>query len=132
MRFLALEAVNVARAHKLVPETGDKVIGASNDGALLVSGTRGGFKFVALGFDVRDSDLPLRVAWPLFLVNAVNWFTDEDGAYLSSFQTGDVWRIPVTGPGTSATIRRLGGKTVVVPVHEGRRCTRGTGPDSTS
>jgi hypothetical protein len=120
IRFLALEAVNVARAHKLVPEPGDKIVGASDEGPLLVAGTRGGFKFVALGFDVRDSDLPLRVAWPLFLVNTVNWFTDEDTTYLSSFRTGEVWRIPVGVSGTAASLRRPDGKTVVVPVHEGR------------
>ena len=43
----------------------------------------------------RDSDLPLRTAWPLFVINCINWFTDEDSQYLSSFKTGDVWRIPV-------------------------------------
>jgi hypothetical protein len=120
VRFLALEAVNVARAHTLVPETGDKVVGASDQGPLLVVGTRGGFKFVALGFDVRDSDLPLRVAWPLFLVDTINWFTDEDATYLSSFRTGEVWRVAVGERGTTASLRRPDGKTVLIPVHEGR------------
>jgi len=120
VRFLALEAVNVARAHKLSPQPGDKVVGASDAGPLLVAGARGGYKFIALGFDVRDSDLPLRVAWPLLLVNTINWFTDEDATYLSSFRTGDVWRIPVSAPGTAASLRGPDGKTVVIPVHEGR------------
>jgi von Willebrand factor type A domain/Aerotolerance regulator N-terminal len=120
VRFLALENVNVARAHKLVPEPGDKVVGASDEGPLLVAGTRGGYKFVALGFDVRDSDLPLRVAWPLFLVDTVNWFTDEDATYLSSFLTGEVWRIPVVGRESLALLTRPDGNKTVVPVHEGR------------
>jgi len=117
---LALEAVNVAHAHKLLPQAGDKVVGASDAGPLLVAGARGGYKFVALGFDVRESDLPLRVAWPLLLVNAINWFTDEDATYLSSFRTGDVWRIPVSASVTAASLRGPDGKTAVVPVHEGR------------
>jgi hypothetical protein len=120
VRFLALETVNVARAHKLVPEPGDKIVGASVEGPLLVAGTRRGFKFVALGFDVRDSDLPLRVAWPLFLIDTVNWFTDEDATYLSSFRTGEVWRIPVGAGESEASLRRPDGKTVVIPVHEGK------------
>ncbi len=103
VRFTALDNVNIARAHKLEPEPGDKVIGASDDGPIFVAGTRGGFKFVAIGFDVRESDLPLRVAWPLLLLNSINWFTDEDSQYLSSFRTGDVWRIPV---GQGRTRRR--------------------------
>jgi hypothetical protein len=120
VRFLALDTVNIARGHKLQPEPGDRVVGASQDGPILVAGTRGGFKFVALGFDVRESDLPLRVAWPLFLVDTINWFTDEDATYLSSFKTGEVWRIPVGAPVTTAALKRPDGKTVDVPVHDGR------------
>ncbi|MGD0529410.1 MAG: VWA domain-containing protein [Polyangiaceae bacterium] len=122
VRFLALDDVNVALGHKLVPETGDKVLGASDGGAspLLVAGTRGGFRFVAAGFDVRDSDLPLRTAWPLFVVNCINWFTDEDTQYLSSFRTGEVWRIPVAAGVTAATVKLPDGTVQPVPVHEGR------------
>ena len=122
VRFLALDDVNVALGHKLVPETGDKVLGASDGGAspLLVAGTRGGFRFVAAGFDVRDSDLPLRTAWPLFVINCINWFTDEDTQYLSSFRTGEVWRIPVAGGVTTATVKLPDGTVQPVPVHEGR------------
>jgi hypothetical protein len=122
VRFLALDDVNVALGHKLVPETGDKILGASDGGAspLLVAGTRGGYRFVAAGFDVRDSDLPLRTAWPLFIINCINWFTDEDAQYLSSFRTGEVWRIPVAAGVTSATVKLPDGTVQPVPVHEGR------------
>jgi len=122
VRLLALDDVNVALGHKLVAETGDKVLGASDGGAspLLVAGTRGGYRFVAVGFDVRDSDLPLRTAWPLFIIGCINWFTDEDTQYLSSFRTGEVWRIPVAGGVTSATVRLPDGSVQPVPVHEGR------------
>jgi Ca-activated chloride channel family protein len=51
-------------------------------------------KFVALGFDVRESDFPLRIAWPLLLLNVINDFVEEDVSYISSFKTGEVWRIP--------------------------------------
>jgi hypothetical protein len=129
VRFLALEPVNIARAHKLVPEPADKVVGASDEGPLLICGTRGGFKFAALGFDLRDSDLPLRVAWPLFLVDVINWFTDEDATYLSSYRTGEVWRVPYGGAtaagATAAALLRPDGKSVVVPVHEGRAIYQG-------
>ncbi len=46
VRFLALDDVNVAEGHKLVPETGDKVLGAADGGAspILVAGTRSGLQ----------------------------------------------------------------------------------------
>lgn len=121
VRFTALDDVNIARGHKLVPQPGDKVVGSFDPGApLLVAGTRGGYKFVAMGFDVRDSDLPLRVAWPLLLLNSINHFTDEDSNYISSFRTGDVWRVPVGTEASQATLTLPGGGTARVPVHEGR------------
>jgi hypothetical protein len=120
VRFTALDEVNIARAHKLIPEPGDKVVGASVEGPIFVAGTRGGFKFAVLGFDLREADLPLRVAWPLMLLDTINWFTEEDAGYLSSFRTGDVWRVPVSSPQTSATLKRPDGETEQIPVHEGR------------
>jgi hypothetical protein len=120
VRWTALDDVNIARGHKLVAEPGDKVVGASEQGAILIAGQRGGFKFVAMGFDTRDSDLPLRVAWPLLLLNSINWFTDEDAKYISSFRTGDVWRVPIASSSGQARLEVPGGGAVVVPVHEGR------------
>jgi hypothetical protein len=122
LRFLALDDVNIAAGHKLVPASGDKVLGASDGGAspLLVAGTRGARRFVAMGFDVRDSDLPLRTAWPLFVIGCINWFTDEDARYLSSYRTGEVWRIPVDSGVLQATLKFPDGTVQPVPVHEGR------------
>lgn len=119
-RFAALEEINIARGRKLVPQSGDRVVGSSEAGPILVAGARAGFKFVALGFDVRESDFALRVAWPLFLMNTVNWFTDEDASYLSSFRTGEVWRVPVGSSASQAVLKGPEGLTERVPVHEGR------------
>ncbi len=127
VRFLALENVNVAKGHKLTGESGDKVVGASEPGGpILVAGTRAGFKFVALGFDPAASDLPLRTAWPLFLLDTINWFDDEDASYLSSYRTGEVWRIPIAAAGASeATLQDPDGRREPVPIHEGRAVTIG-------
>jgi hypothetical protein len=120
VRWTALDDVNIARARKLVPEPGDKVVGASNEGPILVAGSRANYKFVAMGFDIRESDLPLRVAWPLVLLNSINWFNEEDAHYISSFRTGDVWRIPVVTASGQAKLKGPGGDVGLVPVHEGR------------
>jgi hypothetical protein len=120
VRWTALDDVNISRGHKLTPQPGDKVVGTSADGPILITGQRGGYKFVAMGFDVRDSDLPLRVAWPLLLLNSVNFFTDEDSQYISSFRTGDVWRVPVVTQTGQARLKTPSGAEVLVPVHEGR------------
>lgn len=120
VRWTALDDVNIMRGHKLVAQPGDKVVGQSEQSPILVTGQRGGVKFVALGFDVRESDLPLRVAWPVLLLNCINFFTDEDAKYISSFRTGEVWRVPVVTQTGQARLKIPGGNELVVPVHEGR------------
>jgi Ca-activated chloride channel homolog len=120
LRFLALADVQVADGRALTPSAGDRVLGASDQGPILVSGARSGHPFVALGFDPRNSDLVLRVAWPLFVLNAINAFVEEDTGYISSFRTGEVWRIPAPSSVDSATVTDPRGRQHVVPVKEGR------------
>jgi hypothetical protein len=102
LRWTAPENVQVESGHTLLPAPGDRVLGASELGPILVSGRREGQAFVALGFDPRKSDLVLRVTWPLFLLNTINYFVEEDTSYVSSFRTGDVWQIPAPGAGEMA------------------------------
>jgi len=121
LKWTAIDDVYIGNAHKLTPQPGDKVIGASEKGALLVTGRREGERFVALGFDPRESDLVLRIAWPLFVLNVLTEFVAEDISYLSSFRTGEVWHVPiptlsdevwVTSPGSQVRHR--------APVQDGR------------
>lgn len=127
LRFTSdLEEAHVGRIvrYRTTPE--DQVIGASAQGPLLIAGSRGGDRFVALTFDVRESDVPLLVSWPVMLINAMDWFAGDDPAYLSSFRTGDTWRIPVPAGVERAEVEAPDGTRVSVPVLEGRAVYRGT------
>lgn len=103
-----LSDIGIGRAHPLKGNKDDKVVGASFKGPLLIAGRRDGYKFVALGFDIRESDLPLRVAWPLLLLNIINDFVEEDTSYISSFQTGSVWHVPAPSSLRAAELIRHG------------------------
>ncbi len=123
VRYTALSDVQVARAHVLKGNKEDKVIGSSFKGPILIAGRRGGAKFVALGFDVRDSDFPLRISWPLFLLNTINDFVEEDTSYISSFTTGEVFRVPAPTGVDVAKLFEPGGdpdKPRTIPVEDGR------------
>ncbi len=120
VRYTELSDVNVARARILKPQKEDKVVGASFKGPILIAGRRAGYKFVALGFDVRESDLPLRISWPLLLLNVINDFVEEDTGYISSFTTGNVWRIPAPSQLDAATLVDPAGVERRVPVDDGR------------
>ncbi len=120
VRHLSLGDINVAKARVLEGEDGDKVVGRSFHGPLLIQGRRHGVKFAALGFDVRESDLPLRIAWPLLLLNIINDFLGEDVRYISSFRTGEVWSIPAPSSAETARVVLPSGAERVVPVKDGR------------
>ena len=125
VRFTALGDVQVAVGNALEPGEGDKIVGASDDGPILVSGARGGHRFVALGFDPRRSDFVLRPAWPLFVLNTIDSFGETDASYLSSYRTGEVWRVPVPDGARSAELVEPGGVRRPVPVQDGRAITFG-------
>jgi hypothetical protein len=120
VRYTSLSDVNIARAHALKGDKEDRVIGKSHKGALLIQGRRAGTKFVALGFDVRESDLPMRIAWPLFLLNTINDFVEEDTGYISSFKTGTIFRVPAPSSADTATLVTPDGSERSVPVQDGR------------
>jgi len=120
LRWMTMSDIQVAVGNAFKPEKDDRVIGASELGPILVSGRRAGRKFIALSFDPRDSDFVLRVAWPLFVLNTVNDFIEEDTGYVSSFFTGDVWNIPAPTGAEVATLKGPDGKPKSVPVKEGR------------
>jgi hypothetical protein len=120
LRHLMLADVNVAKARVLKGGDNSRAIGKSFRGTLLLVGRDQGHKYVALGFDIRDSDLPLRIAWPLFVVNVIDDFLDEDANYLSSLRTGQVWKLAVPSDGVHATLELPSGAETLVPVNHGR------------
>ena len=67
----------IGNAHLINDEYPVQAVGVSNIEAvaeafpLLVAGRRAGRRFLALGFNPRDSDFVLRVAWPLFVLNVM-------------------------------------------------------------
>lgn len=120
LRWMALDHVQVATGYALVPGVGDTAVAKSDLGTLLVEGTREGRRFVALGFDPRDSDFVLRVAWPLFVLNAINTFVEEDSGYISSFRTGEVWGLKTKTDAPSVTLVAPSQTRTVLPVQGGQ------------
>ncbi len=126
VKWTALADVNIASALQVETENGDRVVAGMRNVPLIVEGRREGRRFVAINFDPRQSDLVLRVAWPLFLLNTIDWFVQEDARYVSSYYTGDTWHIPVAAGATQATLTDPNGEEHVVPVVEGRALFAGT------
>jgi hypothetical protein len=61
----------------------------SFDHALLIAGERKGQRMAALAFDVLESDLPLRIAFPLLMSNTLRWLAGEQPETRPSVEAGD-------------------------------------------
>jgi hypothetical protein len=120
LRFTALRDVNVASAVLVKAERGDAVIAGDARGPLIVAGEREGRRFVALTFDVRESDLPLRVAWPLLVLNTLDWFTASEHEYVSSSAVGRPLTVELAAGMLRARLRDPDGRERDLPIADGK------------
>jgi hypothetical protein len=120
MRWVTLKDLNIARASRFVLESGDVAVASALRDPIIVARERDGKKTVAIGFDLSRSDLPLRVAFPVLVVNALDWFGGSDGGLIASFATGHPFRVTAPGGVAELTVRGPDGQVAHAPVHEGR------------
>jgi hypothetical protein len=73
LRHLSLADLNIREARRLAVGRDDVVVAAALGVPLVVARERAGLRAVAIAFDLRRSDLPLRPTLPLLLANAVDW-----------------------------------------------------------
>lgn len=92
VRQVRLEGVHVARASEVVDAAGLTPIVRSGEVPLLLAGRRAGARLVQLTFDPLESDLPLRVAWPVLLLDSVRWLANKSaGEGTATLPTGAPW-----------------------------------------
>lgn len=90
----AAQAVTAPWAENLVEADG---------GPLLIAGEQNGKRIAALNFDLRDSDLPLQIAFPLLIANITSWLSP-----------GGAFDLPTTvRPGQTVTLSPDVGTTAV-------------------
>ncbi len=114
LRWVALKDLNVSRSIVFSIGSGDTTLASSLGRPLLVSGTRDGVRAVALGFSPSMSDLPLRVAFPVLLVNAVRWLTGHSVESPDEVRTGRRTRIAA-----ASDLELDGPERVRVPANDG-------------
>lgn len=77
---------------------------ATDGGAILYAGETDGRQIAILPFDLRESDFPLQISYPILMANLLEWFTPRAVLTLTdSAQVGDV--IPITPPFSADIIR---------------------------
>ncbi len=78
-------------------------------------------KIAAFGFDLEGTDVMLRVAFPLMMVNTLDWFAGADSDLITTYTTGRPARVPLDGTyGISEVLVTMpSGATQKAPLREG-------------
>jgi hypothetical protein len=85
---------------------------------LMLAGELGRQRIIWVGFDILESNWPLRVSFPIFIANAVEWLNPANakGGQLL-VKSGDAFRLALTHPEKNAQITYPGGSTKTVDIN---------------
>lgn len=129
MRWITMSDVFMDRSEVFVPDNkkGESSLAYSVTDSIIAAKRDGRRKIVAFGFSLpssgRDSatDLPMRVAFPMLLVNTLDWFAGDQADLLTTYPTGSRERIPLDGVvgATEAEVKGPDGTLTRTPVLDG-------------
>jgi hypothetical protein len=99
MRWLVMSDVNFdsSASFDIDREKGEVALATSVREPIIAARRSGDRKIVACAFSLSATDLMLRVAFPLFLVNALDWFASDEADLLTTYSTGTRARVPLDG-----------------------------------
>jgi Ca-activated chloride channel homolog len=82
---------------------------------LIVAGDLGRQRIVWVGFDPLESNWPLRVSFPIFIANAVEWLNPANAKNSQLLiKAGDPFRLALTEPVKTAEVKLPDGKTTTL------------------
>ncbi len=125
MKWVTLKHVNISSTITFKPSPQVRALAASFRQPVIAATQRGPLRAVAIGFDITRSDLPLRVAFPLLIINSLQWFAGEGESLIISYRTGEQWSVslPELGEAPEPLVARItepDGKTYTVRGEHGR------------
>jgi len=136
MRWVAMSDVYMDKSNTFAidPKLGESAVAFSVRDAIIAAKRDGHRKILAFGFSLpsagRESatDLPMRVAFPMLLVNTLDWFAGDQADLLTTYATGKRERVPLDGVvgATEADVRGPDGSTTKTPVLDGLATFYGT------
>ncbi|GIV15500.1 MAG: hypothetical protein KatS3mg022_0935 [Armatimonadota bacterium] len=120
MRYVDLASVQLSKVTPVLPQAGTETLAEVGEGAVMVSVSKPDKRWLLITFDVTATDLPLRVAFPVMMLNALRWLTAPSGSVEQGLiPAGGLAVIPVPGEHKRVQIRQPDGKTVEANVQDG-------------
>lgn len=111
LRFVNFDNVQVAESLAVKPPPWGVTLVESPQTPLIVAGELNRQRIVWIGFDPLQSTWPLRISFPIFMANSVDWLNPSsanNGQYL--VQAGNAFRLPLAPGLTAAQLTTPDGK----------------------
>jgi hypothetical protein len=119
LRGVQLRDLQVRRAQVVGLGEGVKPLLYANGSPIVSSYDTGRLRAVHLGFDLLESDLPLRVAFPVLMSNILEWLSPQHGTFMShQVQAGAPYQIELDGTTREVSVRKPSGEWLKLPVAE--------------
>jgi hypothetical protein len=110
MRYSGFDNVQVVESYVAKAPNWAVAIADSPQAPLMLAGELGRQRIVWIGFDVLESNWPLRVSFPIFIENAVDWLNPANAAGGQLLvKAGEAFRMGLPQPESSARITLPGG-----------------------
>jgi hypothetical protein len=119
LRHVSLADLNVGQAQRLALGPGDEAVASSLGAPLILTRARPELRIVALAFDIRRSDLPMRAGFPLLLGNALGWLGAAEAPEVPSLRTGHSFRLALPGGRTEVAVTDPAGTARTLPAQGG-------------
>ena len=129
MRWVTMSDVYMDKSHVFTidPKRGESSIAYWVRDSIIAAKRDGKRKILAFGFSLPSSgrdgatDLPMRVAFPMLLVNTLDWFAGDTTDLLTTYPTGERQRVPLDGVvgATEAEVKGPDGVLTKTPVIDG-------------
>ncbi|MCP4543379.1 MAG: VWA domain-containing protein [Chloroflexi bacterium] len=119
LRYVDLDNVHVLQARTMEPPPGARVLVESAGGPLLFVAEQPEGRLAVLTFDLRDSDLPLQIAFPILTANLADWLLPQgSGGLPESVRPGDPVPIPPNPEATEIIVTAPDGTRYPLPIGE--------------
>jgi hypothetical protein len=127
LQSVQLRDLQVRRAQVVDVGEGVKPLLYANGSPIISSFDTDRLRAIHLGFDLLESDLPLRVAFPVLMSNILEWLSPQHGTFVShQVQAGAPYLIDVDALTTEVSLRKPSGDWIKVPVTENPLAFRDT------
>ncbi len=120
MRYLSPENVGIGSATQFAVPPGSFELMTTNGTPLIADVSRNARQLLIIGFDISDSDWPLKLSFPLFMQNVVNWVPRTSTSAQQFVQSGTPIEFAAQDNESELSIKKPDGITsniVVAPTH---------------